>query len=115
MCFASGTINRSADFAEANVFQLNDTHPSIAVAEMMRILLDDPTSVWNGTMPGISPGAMAYTNHTLLPEALERWPVRLFPSCCRGCSRSSMRSMHGSCADVANAGPATTTACVACH
>ncbi len=66
-------------FADYNVFQLNDTHPSIAVAEMMRILLDDPDKrleweqAWEMTRR-----CMAYTNHTLLPEALERWPVRLF-------------------------------------
>ena len=67
------------DFAEHNVFQLNDTHPSIAVAEMMRILLDDPDKrlSWNEAWD-ITTRCMAYTNHTLLPEALERWPVRLF-------------------------------------
>ncbi|MEZ5587588.1 MAG: glycogen/starch/alpha-glucan phosphorylase [Sedimenticolaceae bacterium] len=68
-----------AEFAEYNVFQLNDTHPSIAVAEMMRILLDDPDKrlEWNEAWD-ITRNCMAYTNHTLLPEALERWPVRLF-------------------------------------
>jgi starch phosphorylase len=69
------------EFAEHNVFQLNDTHPSIAVAEMMRILLDDPDKrlEWNEAWY-ITTRCMAYTNHTLLPEALERWPVRLFES-----------------------------------
>ena len=67
------------DFSKYNVFQLNDTHPSIAVAEMMRILLDDPDKrlEWNEAWE-ITRNCMAYTNHTLLPEALERWPVRLF-------------------------------------
>ena len=66
-------------FSDHNVFQLNDTHPSIAVAEMMRILLDDPDKRldWNEAWD-ITCRCMAYTNHTLLPEALERWPVRLF-------------------------------------
>ncbi len=66
-------------FAECNVFQLNDTHPSIAVAELMRLLLDDPDKrlEWNDAWE-VTRNCMAYTNHTLLPEALERWPVRLF-------------------------------------
>ena len=68
-----------AEFADYNVFQLNDTHPSIAVAEMMRILLDDPDKrlEWNEAWD-ITRNCMAYTNHTLLPEAIERWPVRQF-------------------------------------
>ncbi len=68
-----------AEFAEMNVYQLNDTHPSVAVAEMMRILLDDADKRvdWNEAW-AITTRCMAYTNHTLLPEALERWPVRLF-------------------------------------
>jgi len=65
------------DFAQCNVFQLNDTHPSIAVAEMMRILLDIKRLSWHNAWE-ITSSVMAYTNHTLLPEALERWPVRLF-------------------------------------
>ncbi|OAI04575.1 glycogen phosphorylase [Methylomonas methanica] len=68
--------NNFSKFAEKNCFQLNDTHPSIAVAELMRLLMDIHGLPWKDAW-NITRQTMAYTNHTLLPEALEKWSVNL--------------------------------------
>ena len=66
-------------FIDKHCFQLNDTHPSIAVAELMRLLVDAHRIDWDRAW-GMVSRSMAYTNHTLLPEALEKWPVQMFES-----------------------------------
>ena len=64
------------DFAEKFAVQLNDTHPALAVAELMRLLVDVHLLSWDEAW-SITTRAIAYTNHTLLPEALETWPLPL--------------------------------------
>ena len=67
------------EFPDHWAVQLNDTHPSIAVAELMRLLLDDKHLEWDQAWD-ITCRSLAYTNHTLLPEALEKWGLQLFGS-----------------------------------
>lgn len=64
-------------FADKIAIHINDTHPALAVAELMRILLDEEGMEWEDAWK-ITVNTMAYTNHTILPEALEKWPIDMF-------------------------------------
>ena len=69
--------NDFSKLPEKYAFQLNDTHPSIAVAELMRILVDENDLPWDEAWE-ITTKCCAYTNHTIMSEALEKWPIELF-------------------------------------
>ncbi|ANE80982.1 glycogen phosphorylase [Mycobacterium adipatum] len=84
-CSLQHVVHIMDDLADASLrdlptrfaLQLNDTHPSIGVAELMRILVDERRLEWNEAW-AITVATFGYTNHTLLPEALEKWPLDLF-------------------------------------
>ena len=65
------------DLSNKVVFQMNDTHPTVAVAELMRILVDEEHLSWDDAWD-ITTRCVAYTNHTIMAEALEKWPIEIF-------------------------------------
>ena len=86
--FVSASVQRAVDqykkhhddcrkLYEKVTFQLNDTHPTVAVAELMRILMDEEGLEWDEAWD-VTTKTVAYTNHTIMSEALEKWPLELF-------------------------------------
>ena len=75
-CGVFARQHRLASLPDKVAIQLNDTHPAMAVPELMRILLDEEKLGWDDAWD-ITQRTLAYTNHTLLPEALEKWPLAL--------------------------------------
>ena len=100
-CSLQHVVHIMDDLADASLhelperfaLQLNDTHPSIGVAELMRILVDERRLGWDEAW-AITVATFGYTNHTLLPEALEKWPLGLFRRVAAAAPRDHLRDQQ---------------------
>ncbi len=70
--------------------QINDTHPTLIIPELMRIFMDEYGLGWDEAWDIVT-HSVAYTNHTVMSEALEKWPQDIVQHCCRACGRSCAR------------------------
>jgi starch phosphorylase len=94
---------------------LNDTHPAIGVAELMRLLVDDEHGFTWAAAWAMTQKVFSYTNHTLMPEALETWPVALMQQVLPRHLEIIFRINHEFLVQARRTGRATTSSCAACR
>jgi starch phosphorylase len=101
-------------FSDKVAIQLNDTHPAVAIAELMRLMVDEKHVPWDEAWE-VTVATFGYTNHTLLAEALEMWPVSFFERLLPGIWKSSTRSTSASSARCRSVTPSTPSGSGGCR